>query len=244
MAKPKRPLSGGSRVRRRYLSGAFDPASLPGMVLWLDSDSGVYQEAAGTTVSTVGDPLGLVRDRSGQANHASQATSTKRPTRNSDGMGWDVTDDALQLASAIALTGAFTVYVVGRRASSTFIPLAHLTGDGALMIFSDNNVYFINDANTAPGVAYTGAAATALFRFRRDASDNMSFAATGMANVGFVTQSGTITLNHVGQRPGRANVNGNAANRAAQILIYNRFLTADEDAHVRGYLLTAEGVAL
>jgi len=51
--------------------------------IWLDpSDfSTLFQDAAGTTpVTALGQPVGLIRDKSGRGNHATQTTSASRPT--------------------------------------------------------------------------------------------------------------------------------------------------------------------
>jgi hypothetical protein len=55
---------------------------------WYDpSDlSTLYQDAAGTIpVTATGQPVGLVLDKSGRNNHATQTTSTARPTYQTDG---------------------------------------------------------------------------------------------------------------------------------------------------------------
>jgi hypothetical protein len=64
---------------------AFSPASLFASGeegAWYDpSDlSTVWQDAAGTTPATAGDPVGRIDDKSGNGNHATQSTPTARPT--------------------------------------------------------------------------------------------------------------------------------------------------------------------
>lgn len=82
----------------------FTPAALfssgePGA--WYDpSDlSTLFQDAAGTVpVVAAGDPVGLIRDKSGRGNHASQSTAAARPTyQTSGGLHWlqfDGVDDS------------------------------------------------------------------------------------------------------------------------------------------------------
>jgi len=67
-------------------SGGFSPASLfaDGVIgVWYgpsDIDT-LFQDSAGTTpVTTAGQPVGLMLDKSGRANHAVQATAAARPT--------------------------------------------------------------------------------------------------------------------------------------------------------------------
>ena len=64
--------------------GAFSPLSLfannePGWLYDISDLSTLFQDAAGTTPAVVGQPVGLVRDKSGRGNHAT-AAGTKRPT--------------------------------------------------------------------------------------------------------------------------------------------------------------------
>lgn len=70
----------------------FDPATLFGSGTyegaWFDiSDlSTLYQDSSATTpVTTDGDPVGYVADKSGNGHHATQATSGNRPTYRTDG---------------------------------------------------------------------------------------------------------------------------------------------------------------
>lgn len=89
--------------------GAFDPGSLFGdgeQGAWFDpSDLGtMFQDSAGTTpVTADGQPVGLILDKSGRNNHASQATAAKRPLYKTDGtlhwLQFDVVDDGLATAA-------------------------------------------------------------------------------------------------------------------------------------------------
>lgn len=73
----------------------FDPSDL----------SSMFQDAAGTTpVTATGDSVGLIRDKSGRANHASQATGAFKPKLQQDGTGryyldFDGSDDGLVTSS-------------------------------------------------------------------------------------------------------------------------------------------------
>lgn len=51
--------------------GAFSPASLSGLALWLDaSDASTLEQTAGGSLAGVGDPVRRWKDKSGNANHA------------------------------------------------------------------------------------------------------------------------------------------------------------------------------
>ena len=70
------------RFRRALMGGAtFTPASLPGLILWVKTDAGLFQDSAFTTPATADtDPVGGWRDQSGQGNHLTQTTAGSRPT--------------------------------------------------------------------------------------------------------------------------------------------------------------------
>jgi len=72
----------------------------------------MFQDSAGTTpVTTDGDPVGKILDKSGRGNHASQATAAKRPLyKTSGGLHWlqfDGVDDRVSSAS-LDLSGTST----------------------------------------------------------------------------------------------------------------------------------------
>ena len=86
-------------------SGGFDPASLfAGGIggAWYDpSDlTTLFQDSAGTTpVTASGQPVGKMLDKSGNGNHATQATAARRPTyTEGGGLAWlafDGVDDSM-----------------------------------------------------------------------------------------------------------------------------------------------------
>lgn len=85
----------------------FDPADF----------STLFQDSAGTTpVTATGQPVGKILDKSGRGNHATQATSTKRPILQQDGSGYyylsfDGVDDGLVTASVdFTSTAQMTVF--------------------------------------------------------------------------------------------------------------------------------------
>ena len=76
----------------------YDPSDLRSM----------FQDAAGTTPAAYGHPVGLILDKSGNGNHAAQATATARPTLMLDSEGrayleFDGVDDVLK--SSIQVDG-------------------------------------------------------------------------------------------------------------------------------------------
>lgn len=96
---------------------------------WYDTSdfSTLFQDSAGTTpVTTVGQPVGLILDKSGNGKHATQATAASRPVLSArvnlltktealtDAGVWAPTSGATVVASAVAAPdGTFTAFDVG-----------------------------------------------------------------------------------------------------------------------------------
>lgn len=120
--------------RRAALFGgvSFSPLSLfaasePGF--WYDpSDlSTLFQDAAGTTpVTAAGQSVGLVLDKSGRGNHATQSTSLSRPTYQIDSNGrghllFDGSDDFLVTPTITPGTDKVQVFAGVRKLSDATI---------------------------------------------------------------------------------------------------------------------------
>ena len=93
-----RPANPDAAIKALFAAGEqgvwYDPSDL----------STMFQDATGTTpVTADGQPVGKILDKSGRGNHASQATSAKRPLYKTDGTyHWlqaDGVDDSLQVSS-------------------------------------------------------------------------------------------------------------------------------------------------
>ena len=108
-------LSLGIGSQRGGVVAAFDPSSLFASSeegAWYDpSDlSTVWADTSGTTPATVGGAVARIDDKSGNGNHATQATAAARPILRQDGalyyLEFDGVDDRLN--AAFALGGEFT----------------------------------------------------------------------------------------------------------------------------------------
>lgn len=111
----------GATLFKRAVMGSrgFNPSALFANGeegAWYDpSDlSTLFQNSDGTTAVSVGDPVGYMADKSGNGNHAIQATSDKRPTLQQDGslyfLQFDGANDCLA-TSAIDFTGGDSMTV-------------------------------------------------------------------------------------------------------------------------------------
>lgn len=106
--------------------------------VWYDpSDfSTMFQDAAGTTpVTATGQPVGLIRDKSGRGNHASQTTAASRPVLQVENgkyyLTFDGVDDWLQTANIdFSATDKMTVVAGVRKLSDAAIGcVAELSAD-------------------------------------------------------------------------------------------------------------------
>lgn len=98
--------------------------------LWLDPGdfSTMFQDSAGTTpVTAAGQPVGKILDKSGRANHATQATAGSRPLLQQDASGryyldFDGVDDSLATASIdFTATNKMTVWAGVRKGSDAAV---------------------------------------------------------------------------------------------------------------------------
>lgn len=144
--RPKNPAGGGG-------IGGFQPSTLFAtgeQGIWLDpSDlATMFQDDAGTTpVTAAGQVVGLIRDKSGNGNHATQATAASKPIlRNTGALWWlefDGVDDFLvtgniNLTGTNKLSGFFGLRKMTVNPASVFAELSANSGvnNGTFAIFA------------------------------------------------------------------------------------------------------------
>lgn len=120
------------------VSSGYDPAALFGGAVGAYYDFGdlasVWQDSAGTVAGVVGQPVGRISDKSGNGNHAMQATAGARPVLFADAAGRtyvqsDGVDDWLR--GSFTITGNWTRVTLFRQVNWT--ANAHMIGGGALV---------------------------------------------------------------------------------------------------------------
>ena len=137
---------------------------------WYDpSDlSTLFQSSDGTTAVAVGDPVGYIADKSGNGNHAIQATSAKRPIlRNSGSLYWL---EFASLQSSCLKTG--DIDFTATDSMTTCVGVQKDDDDTASIIELSANV----GANT--GVFRLASVSTS-FRYISKGTSNVSIDATG-----------------------------------------------------------------
>lgn len=162
------------RSVKRAASGITDPTDITGCLQWLDfSDANYMFTDAGTTkVSSDGDAIYQVNDKSGNNNHATQSTAGSRPLyktgiKNSLPVArFDGTDDFLDVPELIEQT-LWTLFVVYKgvntlvaSARQTTAPPAYGVGYGAGIMAGDKSYLWSGTGNsgvrvTASGVDYS-----------------------------------------------------------------------------------------
>lgn len=113
---------------------------------WYDpSDlSTLFQDAAGTIpVTTDGDPVGYMGDKSGNGNHATQSVSAARPTYRTDGayhkIVFDGVDDSLLLGTFDLKEQVFSLaYETGTATKEIYLRRDGDNGDYRYLIEQDN----------------------------------------------------------------------------------------------------------
>ncbi|MDX1489405.1 MAG: hypothetical protein R3268_14440, partial [Acidiferrobacterales bacterium] len=98
-------------LRRSYFTPAYlfntgAGAPLDGLFVDVSDTSTLFQDAAGTTpVTTAGDPVRLVLDKSGNGNHLTAPSDAARPVYQTDGtyhwLDFDGVDDEIATAAAL-----------------------------------------------------------------------------------------------------------------------------------------------
>lgn len=138
---------------------------------WYDpSDmSTLFQDSAGTTpVTAVEQPVGRMLDKSGRGNHATQSTTTKRPTLKQDANGcyylsFDGVDDAMQTGNIdFTSTDKMTVWA----------GVTKLSDSGSAVVTELSGTYSLN-----PGAFALWAPLTALANFAASSFGSTSVSA-------------------------------------------------------------------
>jgi hypothetical protein len=169
----------GARWSPRRLFGASDKG------FWFDpSDmASMFQNSAGTVAASVDAPVGRILDKSGNGNHASQATASAQPMLRRDSAGrlyldFDGVDDFLELTPVLYNAGAMDlvaairgnsqsdkrIYAEGRSTSTapTYGPMGTNLSVGSRVA-----AHLRDDASTtriAPGTVYFDGAFTGVER--------------------------------------------------------------------------------
>ena len=232
----------------------FDPSDL----------STLFQDSGGTTpVTTSGQPVGKMLDKSGNGNHAVQATSAKRPTYTAGGglhwLAFDGTDDAMATAAIdFTDTDKGSVFAGVRRLDETVRMIFEFSSDandhaGSSYLVSGKNSIFTGYS------AYVSLNSRQLTGFN-DATNPI----TNVVSATHDISGGLSTIRVDGVAGINGTTNGEAGNfgnyplfigtRAASSLFFNgnlygliipgKMASADEIASTEAYMAEKSGVTL
>ena len=146
------------------------PQTIPGLQLWLDATTGLYDATSGgSLVTTDSSSVARWEDRSGNARHFTQSTANNRPllkTNQLNGkniVSFDGTNDSLLLGATTLLrnVSGYTFFAVRKNRSSV---------SALKILFANGSTRF--DFNTQ-------ATNNATFRVRRLAADTLTTLAGG-----------------------------------------------------------------
>jgi hypothetical protein len=220
---------------RPRAAAAFSPSDVSGLVLWLETDSGVSTDANGVYDWD---------DQSSSDNDLVQATDSLKPdvvtdhfATNYDGIQGDDSDDAMTLQSEISDTGDISVFVVMQAESNQFEPVyGSPTGPGASVQFTNGEKARFRYGTTTYTDCTGNGAFTAgeeiLFEFHRDSSDNVTcfFDGTDQTS-GSPTETDTIYISQFFA------IRGNATGHIyGAMLIYDNKVSSGDAASIRTYL--------
>jgi hypothetical protein len=222
--------------------------------LWLDRNFGVYSDTAGTTAAAINDGVASWRAvGSGWGTDlVVQATASRRPILKSEGIQGDGIDDRMDLPSTISITGAFTCYLVAEAMAASPISIALGGNQGTWgppmnYRFSDGSLYaYDQNAGGVISKAYNTTSGLRLIRLRRNASNAMFYAATGLAEgASFGSLAYSYTLAYIMASIGSSSIFSTSSMRFRQIvLVAGDAVTDGGDTDIRTKLLALEGVDL
>ncbi|HEB26682.1 hypothetical protein LCGC14_1923580 [marine sediment metagenome] len=229
---------------------AFLPSDIAGLQLWLDANDSatLFQDAAKTTAAGNGDVVGAWADKSGQGNDATQATTSKKPTRQDGIIGGlpvvrgDAGDDYLATNTG-ALT-AETIFIVAKHAVNNALGImVDSTGAGdTRIVYSPivNRVIYSYDFVNA--IVSSGFTETdpIIITAKHDGVTTLSLSVNSDTPVTASRAVDSHTYLHLLSRSSTSMLNGDIA----ELLIYDSELSDGNITLVENYLSNKWGIAL
>jgi hypothetical protein len=209
--------------------------------VWYDpSDlSTLFQDDAGTTpVVSDGDPVGLMQDKSGNGNDATQSVSASRPTYRTDGtlhwLEFDGVDDYMESLAMTTVT--YSLMGVKRNDSSNFISLYDSTNNAYITVTQQGSSSFSIDKNSgSPTYKINNTDLSPLTR--NGLHEAVTVGSSVVLEVGNIDSSIWIDTKFGGY--GSFQLNGNVYG-----LLLIDSLLAEEVVDARGYMADKSGVTL
>jgi hypothetical protein len=224
-----------------YLGLVFQPTDIPGLVLWLEADAGLYTDAAKTVPAVNdGDAVYTWADQSGNGKDVVQTTLSKRPLlklaiqNGKPVVRFDGTDDWLK-TTALTVTQPTTLFAVAiRRGAGNIYAIDCASTGNALIIASVGN---------GSWDAYSGVLLTKAVSNNTNVPYAVDVVYNGASSI--LVTNGVTTSGPAGSNNGNGTVvigayggltaplwNGDIA----EVLIYNSALSTADRQAVESYL--------
>ena len=232
----------GHRLRAYVPLAGFDPLSISGLVMWIDSnDAATFTYSSGVLVSQW-------NDKSVSGRHVSQGTTTKQPSRNTTSPTGKTTV-AFSSARADWLTSAVitqaqpvTVFAHARYSNvdTSNHQIQGNEGAGVPVLYTDSGVWKMYAGTPLSSVTTDDASWHYFTAVYNGASSSLRLDGSQIAS-GDAGSSGWSGQSwHIGEQGsgGGAPWDGDIA----EVLVYNSVLSTTDRAAVESYLLTKWGV--
>lgn len=226
----------------------FDPLDLFAggkQGVWYDpSDmSTLFQDVAGTVpVTKDGDPVALMRDKSGNGNHAVQTVSTARPVYKTDGilhwLNFDGVDDELLISVTLNNNNSISASLRTVRPTNSFM-FGDSSRTAKMGIFNNSAFFRLVSNGDAVSIPYVAASKHIITGFRDNGYT------TGRLNG---VESKATAPNATAQTTWTAFGSANLTNQYFSGSVYGAILlddySADKLLKIENYLSTKAGVTL
>lgn len=224
--------------------GGFSPADLAGLQLWLDaSDASTITESSGS--------ISEWRDKSGNANHAAQATGTAQPAIAEASLnGLNTVDLGATSTAFMTLAAAVDLGQSASSGTSTVYFVAETSGnpnDSVLASGANNNWYvglgsdqvMYRTSGNFDTHSIASASGYRLISATRDGA-SVSVWAEGVASANNPrSKSGSITIQRLGRR---LSATKSYFGKVAEVIIYNSAHDDSTRQQVEAYLLEKWGL--
>ena len=222
------------------------PTDLPvknGLALWLDAaDDTTFSYSSGTSVSQW-------RDKSGNNSHVSQATSANQPSRSTTQnsrkiLTFDGTNDSLSTSISLDLSVTHTIFAIASQTTGTedagLVSINNTLNNGLTLHNGSTYYAYYGDGGknaTSSITTSTTYIFTKVFKGTSSTTRQVYLNGTSATTTGVIANSDASGVIRLGQQS--TYLNG----KIAEVIIFNRELTATELKQVHTYLGQKWGIS-